>query len=512
MRFKNVIRSCITEIRNLNSDVSESLKDKTSTRVTLFALTLATGKLTLPTSKVDEHLHSLGVEMFKALHSCRYNYLKDEKNKKLSDEEIENSVCYSIPVDKDSPMYSEYVKALELSKVVTNAYKSNALNVLKFIRLLNDPFYLSEKDRAEFEKTVVFKSLITIVVNYIRTMMYIIPNKNKRQAKARKTSPDAFKKLNLFYKQDITMHITEAFTKMFTAQVFPSQPVLTLVRIFKFYLLSLKLKGGSGLVACLNTFSSAKINYFDGIYENSFKECVKNGILKFQSLRKFSKCFTKEENTLLNLNVTASEEAKTFERIEKLYNNKDLLFYFELEAFNKANNQRLRSRIFRKYAVSRLDSLRGLNKSKKCKDPKTKKEIPSPSIDDQRRCNDIEVDEKYVDILDSLSYLLALNGIFYNNRNPFWGNAFVFTKKNAKTKKDECYEYKLSDALKNDCKVYYYKQYNIRFNPKDLDKLSEDIEEIKEKKVLSFLELSNLIDKLIIDAGKMFSSYFIFDK
>jgi len=192
------------------------------------------------------------------------------------------------------------------------------------------------------------------------------------------------------------------------------------------------------------------------VLKEDFNETLlKKRWIKFNSLSKYNRVLTQKELDLWGITISISKENEIFAKVKDLYLKKDFSFYTILSDFNKSNNKKYNSDAFKKYLKSRALDFDNLvkaetNKSLRGRSPQQGKpkidEIPLEVIDQNKK-----------GLLDPLSRNLAMKGVYYNSRNPYFGDSLLAERSHAKGK--EVF-YNIPDSYINTWIEYIRTNYN----------------------------------------------------
>jgi hypothetical protein len=160
-------------------------------------------------------------------------------------------------------------------------------------------------------------------------------------------------------------------------------------------------------------------------FEGDFENLMKKRWIKFNSLSKYTRCLTQKELDLWGQTVSLQSENECFSQIKSCYANQDIMFVIILKEFSSSNNKKLRFETWEKFLSSRNSDFSVIVDAEKNKSLRGRSVVQGkPSISEVS----LEVLETYKKgLLDPLSRNLALKGIYFNSRNPYFGDSLITT-------------------------------------------------------------------------------------
>jgi len=165
------------------------------------------------------------------------------------------------------------------------------------------------------------------------------------------------------------------------------------------------------------------------MFDTPFEDLLKSRRVKFNSLTRYLRCLTQRELDFWGVNVSIAAENETFAKLKNLWISKDIDFFFCLVGFNQSNNRKIRSETWKKYLKVRstdFDSIVNSEKNLSLRSrPASQGKVTLPEVT-------LVTLEKYKKgILDPLSRNLCLKGIFFNKRNPYFGDTLLKLQEDA---------------------------------------------------------------------------------
>jgi hypothetical protein len=203
----------------------------------------------------------------------------------------------------------------------------------------------------------------------------------------------------------------------------------------------------------------------------TFEGLMKSGYISIRRIAKYMKVLTHKELELYSIPVSHSEEENMVSYCKDKFLKREYTFLFELRAFNRKQNNFLRSNTLEKYLTHRMISFSNYRKEREktiidlgFKKPKLIK------IRDLSVLGDEETNKSGIESLtDSYSFLLCKEGLYFNNTNPNFGYNFLEWKRSEKNRKVSYRaEYTIPDSY-----IDVYINY-IRQNNKSLSSISDD--------------------------------------
>lgn len=223
---------------------------------------------------------------------------------------------------------------------------------------------------------------------------------------------------------------------------------------------------------------------FEGM---TFDELLEKGYISQKSISRFNKILTHKEYELFSVPRTYQSEQTVLSTLREKFLKRDYSCFKDLRNFNNSSRRIMRSEVFERYLTSRMISFAtyrreeerkiisaGINKPQLCK-------IRDLSVLNNQITDNLGIEG----LTDSFSFLLAYNGLYFNNTNPNFGYNFFSWKKREENRQTWFEgEYLVPESYIEVC-FNYTRQNKINPFPP------------------SYEELEQLIKQLAVEAGEL---------
>jgi hypothetical protein len=328
---------------------------------------------------------------------------------------------------------TEEVKVFNLSveKSIDKAHETIA-DVKDFIEcILNNSVELSSPEGQVFLNKPLIKGLFEIYNNIVKSCGFISLKNNG---------------IEPYQKALVSMR--KRLAALF-GDISKNRPLTALVRVLSlFFSHAIAARKNSQAFMAYNRL--CRVIPSLNIFSNTLEVFLKSRWIKLSSVAKYSKCLLRKELDLWGSCPAVPMEQETFNLVKVLINNKDIDFVIVAREYTLKQAQRKKSETWKKYLDSRYNSYVNIvdkekNKTLKGRDPKKGVvKIEEFDID--------TLDSHSKGILDPLSRNLAIKGLYYNSRNPYFGDSLVI--KIEEPNKKATWAYKVDEAMIQEWAAY----------------------------------------------------------